>query len=139
MQIEACTSQGKVAAPLPNPLRKPGQHPRPAQKKRDKTQKPTQNETKTFPDYYYFLIIRFILFWLLHRLSLAAASRLSGCGLWSPELVLCSCDAQAQLSHGMWEVLPTLGKEPMFPALTRGFLTTRPPGKSSRLLLPQPY
>ena len=69
-------------------------------------------------------MIRFILFCLLHRLSLAAASRFRSGSLWSPELALRSCDAQAQLSHGMWEVLPTPGKEPMFPALTGGFTGT---------------
>ena len=37
---------------------------------------------------------------------------------------------QAQLLRGMWD-LPGPGIEPMSPALTGGFLTAMPPGKSS--------
>ena len=40
-----------------------------------------------------------------------------------------SCDTQAQLLHGTWD-LPGPGIELMFPALAGGFLTTRPSRKS---------
>ena len=41
---------------------------------------------------------------------------------------LSSCDAQAQLLRGMWD-LPRTVIKPMSPALTDGFLTTRPLGR----------
>ena len=42
---------------------------------------------------------------------------------------LSSCDAWAQLLRDMWD-LPGPGHEPVSSALTGGFLTTAPPGKS---------
>ena len=41
---------------------------------------------------------------------------------------LSSCDAQAQLLRGVWD-LPRTVIKPMSPALTDGFLTTRPLGR----------
>ena len=41
-----------------------------------------------------------------------------------------SCGTWAQLPHGMWN-LPRPGIEPVSLALGGGFLTTKPPGKSS--------
>ena len=61
--------------------------------------------------------------------SVAVALRLSSCGLWAPVHRLSSYYAWAQLFHGMWD-FPGPGMEPMSPALTGGFLTTAPPGKS---------
>ena len=42
---------------------------------------------------------------------------------------LSNCGSRAQLLRGMWD-LPRPGLEPVSPALTGGFLTTLPPGKS---------
>ena len=42
-----------------------------------------------------------------------------------------SCDAWAQLPHGMWGLLQP-GIKLMLPALADGFLTTGPPEKSPR-------
>ena len=39
-----------------------------------------------------------------------------------------------QLLRGMWD-LPGPGLEPVSPALTGGFLTTAPPGKSRKLCI----
>ena len=61
--------------------------------------------------------------------SVAVARGLSSCGSWTVEHRLSSCGAWAQLLHGMWD-LPRPGLEPVSPALTGGFLTTAPPGKS---------
>ena len=55
------------------------------------------------------------------RASVVVAHRLSSCSTWT------------QLLRGMWD-LPAPGIEPVSPALAGGFLTTAPPGKSSRLL-----
>ena len=44
-----------------------------------------------------------------------------------------SWDLQAQLGHGMWDLVPQPGIEPLSPALAGGFLTTGPPGKSPHL------
>ena len=64
----------------------------------------------------------------------------SSCGEWGllsssgPQLLLVrsvgfsSCDAQAWLPCGIWDLSGT-GIEPMFPALTGGLLTTGPPEK----------
>ena len=41
---------------------------------------------------------------------------------------LSSCDTQAQLLRGVWD-LPRTVIKPMSPALTDGFLTTRPLGR----------
>ena len=54
----------------------------------------------------------------------------SGCSLWAPECRLCSCGAQVQLFHGMWN-LPRPGVEPVSLALQGGYLTTGPPEKPS--------
>ena len=54
---------------------------------------------------------------------------LSSCGLRALEHRLSSCDAWANLLHGMW-YLPGPGLEPMSPALAGGFLTAEPQGKS---------
>ena len=62
------------------------------------------------------------------------AHGLSSCGLRALEHRLSSCGAGALLLHGMWD-LPGPGLEPVCPALTGGFLTTAPPGKSSHLFL----
>ena len=59
----------------------------------------------------------FSLWWLLSWIRGSRVDRLSICG------------SQAQLPRGMWNLLRP-GMEPMFPALTRGFLTIGPPGKS---------
>ena len=45
-----------------------------------------------------------------------------------------SCGTRAYLLNGMWD-LPGPGIEPMFPALTGGFLTSVPPGKSLLLFV----
>ena len=62
----------------------------------------------------------------------------SGCGEWGHSLVaehgLSSCDAQAELPRGMWD-LPGPGNEPVSPALEGGPLTIGPPGKSLQSLL----
>ena len=92
----------------------------------------------------------FIYFWLhwvfvaVRGLSLVAASggysslQCEGFSLWwllllqstgSRCMGFSSCDSQAQLLRGMWD-LPRPGLEPMSPALAGGFLTTAPPGKS---------
>ena len=65
--------------------------------------------------------------------SLVAEHGLQACGLssWGSRALehrLSSCDARAQLLHGMWD-LPGPGLEPVSPALAGGFLTTAPPGK----------
>ena len=63
------------------------------------------------------------------RASVVVARGLSSCGSQALELRLSSCDAQAQLLRGMWD-LPRPGLEPVSPALAGGFLTTVPPGNS---------
>ena len=50
------------------------------------------------------------------------------------ECRLSSCGTQAQLLHGMWDLLGP-GPEPLSPELSGGFLTTAPPEKSSQQLL----
>ena len=55
------------------------------------------------------------------RASVAVAFRLSSCGAW------------AELLPGMWN-LPRPGVEPVSPSSADGFLTTRPPGKSSHCI-----
>ena len=99
---------------------------------------------------YLFLFINLFIFWLhlvfisVQGLSLFAASRAysslwcAGFSLWwflllqstgSRHAGFSSCGTWAQLLHGMWD-LPGQGLEPMSLALTAGFLTTVPPGKS---------
>ena len=51
------------------------------------------------------------------------------CGLQAPERRLSSCGTWAQLLRGMWDP-PGPGLEPASPALSGGFPTTEPPGKS---------
>ena len=51
------------------------------------------------------------------------------CGSWALERRLSSCGTQAQLLHGLWDLLRP-GLKPMSPALAGGFLTTAPPRKS---------
>ena len=65
--------------------------------------------------------------------SVAVARGLSSCGLCALERRLSSCDAWAELLHGMWH-LPGPGLEPVSPALAGGVLTTAPPGKSLYVL-----
>ena len=55
----------------------------------------------------------------------------NSCGLLALEHRLSSC-ARAQLLCSMWD-LPGPGLKPMSPALAGRFLTTAPPGKSSRI------
>ena len=57
-------------------------------------------------------------------------SGFSSCGSWTLEHRLGSCDAQAELLQGMWD-LPIPGIEPPSPALAHRFFTTEPPGKPS--------
>ena len=64
--------------------------------------------------------------------SVVAVCGLSSCGSQALERRLSSCGAQALLLCGMWD-LPGPGLEPMCPALAGGFLTTAPPGKSSKV------
>ena len=69
--------------------------------------------------------------------SLVAEHRHTGfssCGSRAPELRLSSCDAQALLLRGLWD-LPRPGLKPMSPALAGGFSTTAPPEKPSVLFL----
>ena len=61
--------------------------------------------------------------------SAVVARGLGSCGSWALECRLSSCGTRAQLLHSMWD-LPRTGLEPVSPALTGGFLTTVPPGKS---------
>ena len=61
--------------------------------------------------------------------SVVVAHSLSSCSLRALEHRLSSWGARAQLLHGMWD-LPGPGTEPASPALSGGFLTTAPPGKS---------
>ena len=63
--------------------------------------------------------------------SVVVARGLSSCGSWALEHRLSSCGALAQLLRGMWD-LPGPGIEPVSPALAGGFLTTAPPGKSTK-------
>ena len=69
----------------------------------------------------------------------ARASHCGGfscCGARASVVVACglsSCGAQAQLLRGMWD-LPGPGLEPVSPALSGGFLTTAPLGKSLQAL-----
>ena len=63
------------------------------------------------------------------RASVVAARGLSSCGLQALECRLSSCGARAQLLRSMWD-LPGPGLKPVSPALTGGFLTIAPPGKS---------
>ena len=60
-----------------------------------------------------------------HRLLVC---RLRSCDSRALEQGLSSHGAQAELPCGMWN-LPGSGMEPVFPALTGGFLSTGPPGK----------
>ena len=55
-------------------------------------------------------------------------SGLSCCRTWSLERGLSSCEAQAKLSCGIWD-LPRSGIEHVFPALQGGLLTTGAQGK----------
>ena len=64
--------------------------------------------------------------------SVVVALGLSSCGLWALERRLSSCGAWALLLCSMWD-LPSLGIEPMSPALAGRFLTTAPPGQSLSL------
>ena len=66
------------------------------------------------------------------RASVVVAHGLSSCGLWALECSLSSCGSRASLLPGMWN-LPGPGLEPVSPALAGRFLTTAPPGKSSKL------
>ena len=101
---------------------------------------------------------KFILFYLfLAALGLRCCSRVfSSCGQRGYSLLLCagfslrwllllqsmgsrhagfsSCGTQAQLPHGMWDLLRP-GLEPVSPALAGRFLTTAPPGKPRSLYL----
>ena len=73
--------------------------------------------------------VGFFLWWLL--LLPSTGSRCAGfssCSLQALEHRLRSCDAQAQLLCGMWD-LPGLGIRPMSPALAGGFFTIELPGK----------
>ena len=65
------------------------------------------------------------------RASVAVACGLSSCGSWALERRLSSCGARALLLRGMWD-LPRPGLKPVSPALAGGFLTTAPPGKTSK-------
>ena len=69
--------------------------------------------------------------WLVAAAALAAEHRLSGVqALVAVAPGLCSCGAQAQLVHGMWDLLrPRI--EPTSPALAGVFFTAEPPGKPS--------
>ena len=99
---------------------------------------------------FYFILYLLIYFWFhwvfvaVHGLSLVAVSggysllRCVGFSLWWLLLLwstgsrcagFSSCGTRAQLLCGMWD-LPGPGLEPVSPALTGGFLTTTPPGKS---------
>ena len=71
----------------------------------------------------------FSLQWLLLLWSMGSRrTGFSSCGSWTLERRLSSCGARAYLLRGTWD-LPGPGLEPVFPALTGGFLTTAPPGK----------
>ena len=62
--------------------------------------------------------------WLL--LFADMGSRVQGfsiCGSWAVEHGLSSCDAQASLLHGMWD-LPGSGIEPLSPSLVDRFFTS---------------
>ena len=51
------------------------------------------------------------------------------CGAWAlGHLGFSSCDAWAELLHGMWDLLSP-GIKPMYPALAGDFFTTEPPEK----------
>ena len=74
-----------------------------------------------------------------HRLQARGLQQLwhvgfSSCGSWALDRRLSSCDTQAWLLHGMWD-LPGSGLQPVSPALAGGFLTTAPPGKTLKQLL----
>ena len=83
----------------------------------------------------------FSLRWLLLLRSMGSrhmgfsscGTQLSSCGWWAPECRLSSCGAWTQLLCGMWDI-PGPGLEPVSPALSGGFLTTVPPGKSSSII-----
>ena len=47
---------------------------------------------------------------------------------------LSNCGSRAQLLRGMWD-LPSLGLEPVCPALAGRFSTTAPPGKPPKFVL----
>ena len=98
-------------------------------------------------DFFFFLWLHWV-FVAAHGLSLVAArgttlccaARASHCGgfsccgapalgAWAVEHRLSSCDSQAQLLCGMWD-LPGPGIESMYLALAGRLLTTAPPGKS---------
>ena len=65
----------------------------------------------------------FSLWWLLLLRRMGSKSKnCSSCGAW------------AWFLHSMWD-LPGLGIKPMIPALTSGFLTTGPQGKSPNWIL----
>ena len=71
----------------------------------------------------------FLLRWLLLLQRMGSRSAgFSSCGSRTLVCRLSSSGAWASLLHSMWD-LPRPGIEPMFPALTGGFLTTAPPGK----------
>ena len=59
--------------------------------------------------------------------SAVAAHRLGSCDLWTPE---CGLHSWSGVARGTWN-LPRSGMEPVSPALSAGFLSTMPPGKSS--------
>ena len=97
---------------------------------------------------FYFKIFKvFICFWLGWAF-IALSGLLSSCGEWgllsgcsagaSRGGGFCLCGAQAWLLHGMWD-LPSLGTEPMPPALAGGFIITEPPGKPPSLDLKNIY
>ena len=62
--------------------------------------------------------------------SVVVALRLHSCASRALERRLSNCGSRALLLRGMW-VPPGPGLEPVSPALSGGFLTTEPPGKSS--------
>ena len=64
--------------------------------------------------------------------SVVAAHELSSCGSQALEQRLNNCDTQAQLLHGMWDLLGP-GMEPVSPALAGRFFTTEPPEKPKEL------
>ena len=87
---------------------------------------------RTSWSFFFFFIYKFIylFIYLLAALGLHCCTRaFSSCGSWALERRLSSCGARAYLLCGMRD-LPGPGFETTSPALTGGFLTTAPPGKS---------
>ena len=66
--------------------------------------------------------------------SVTAAHGFNSCSSWPVKHRISSCDAQAQLLCGMWN-LPRPGIKLLPPALAGRFLITGPPGKSDRIFL----